>query len=112
MPASDHRFEIVGELARAVLSLSHLRCFGEPRRRSLEFGAGGGGNGRTCNGASSLVPPRECVFRADTEVRSHENHPGWRRVDQRKQQVAAFEAEHRSALEEVRHVSPKLTSDL
>src|SRR5438876_166116 len=51
-----------------------------------------------------VVPPFERVFRADAELRDDDHDPGGRDVVERKQRVAAMEAECRAALEKVRDV--------
>src|SRR6185295_10797470 len=51
-----------------------------------------------------LIPPGERLLRADTEPRDRENDPGAGTIGLARQLVAALDAEHRAALEKVRHV--------
>src|SRR5712691_5771051 len=64
--------------------------------------------GSPYSGVSRRVPPTERLLRAHAERRKHEHDPRSRIVDQRKQPIAALEAERRSAFEEKRHVGAHL----
>jgi len=63
------------------------------------------------SGRTVGVEPCVRLARTDAEIGQDEHDRGRRAIDQREEQVAALEAEHRAALEEVRDVGAERAAD-
>ena len=58
-----------------------------------------------------FVPPAKSLRSADAEIWTGNHDPRWLGVEQWKQQIAAFEAEHGSTRKEERYVGTKTAGD-
>jgi hypothetical protein len=99
MPRHDRRLEIVPQFGdreskRPLITNAPLRPAAAPARLSLVG-----------------IPPPKCLARADANRGQRQDNPGGRQIGERKQHVAPIDAERSAALQKVRDVGAKITSD-